>query len=436
MTNITQGPKVYPVDFEDFLDFVAKERETKEFLDRLRELAKKRGEFLYFAGGVVRDYLLSKKGKLNPQSSKDFDIVLEGNLEEFLQELNGDLKKEILLKSQFFTYKVRFFLDGEPLEVDFITARREVYEEIAQLPKVFPSNFMDDLLRRDFTINALAIGLSAPYEGLLLDPLDGKNDLEASLVKPLHHDSFVEDPTRIFRGIRYKVRLGFDFSEEFYQALEACYQKEGLKKLSSARLANELRLYLFKEGEDILLELLETTYQLGVFEKAGLEVARENFPLFCEVLKEVKEEFSPKEREKVYFLGMVESLSGLERLGFSEVEITRIESLLHNFRGFYHKINRLSLKERLEWFDKVRREYLCAFAVIFPELKEEILRYLKIYSKVRPELNGEDLKKLGFKPGKEIGELLKILRLKRVEGTVKTKEDEIEFLRKFLVKNE
>ncbi len=436
MTNITQGPKVYPVDFEDFLDFVAKEEETKEFLDRLRKLAKKRGEFLYFAGGVVRDYLLFKKGKLNPQSSKDFDIVLEGNLEKFLQELNEDLNKEILFKSQFLTYKVRFFLDGEPLEVDFITARREVYEEIAQLPKVFPSNFMDDLLRRDFTINALAIGLSAPYEGLLLDLLDGLKDLEASLVKPLHLNSFVEDPTRIFRGIRYKVRLGFDFSEEFYQALEVCYQKEALKKLSSARLANELKLYLFKEGEEILLKLLETTYQLEVFKEAGLEVARENFPLLCEVLKEVKEEFSPKEREKVYFLGMVESLSGLERLGFSEVEITRIENLLNNFRGFYHKINTLSLKEKLEWFDKVRREYLCAFAVIFPELKEEIFRYLKVYSKVRPELNGEDLKKLGFRSGKEIGEILKILRLKRLEGKVKTKEDEIEFLKKFLVKNE
>jgi tRNA nucleotidyltransferase (CCA-adding enzyme) len=165
-------------------------------------------------------------------------------------------------------------------------------------------------------------------------------------------------------------------------------------------------------------------------------VARENFPLLCEVLKEVKEEFSPKEREKVYFLGMVDSLSGLERLGFSEVEITRIENLLNNFRGFYHKINTLSLKEKLEWFDKVRREYLCAFAVIFPELKEEIFRYLKVYSKVRPELNGEDLKKLGFRSGKEIGEILKILRLKRLEGKVKTKEDEIEFLKKFLVKNE
>ena len=436
MTGTTPGLKVYPIDFADFIDFVAKDREAKKFLLRLRDLAQKRGEFLYFAGGMVRDYLLFKKGRLSFKEIKDSDLVLEGNLEEFLQELNGGIKKEILFKSQFLTYKVRVFLGKISLEVDFITARKEVYEGIAQLPKVFPSNFLDDLLRRDFTINSLAIGLSPPYEGLLLDPLDGKKDLESALIKPLHLYSFVEDPTRIFRGIRYTVRLDFSFAEEFYQALEVCYQKEALKRLSSTRLVNELRLYLLKEGEDLLPDLLETTYQLGVFENAGIEVARENFPVLCEVLKEIKEEFSPKERERVYLLGLVATLSDLERLGFSEVEVKRLANLLHDIKGLCNRIKKLSLKEKLDWFDKIRRDYLCAFAVIFPELKEEVLRYLKIYSKVRPELNGEDLKKLGFKPGKDIGEILKLLRLKRLEGTIKNKKEEIEFLKNFLVKNQ
>jgi tRNA nucleotidyltransferase (CCA-adding enzyme) len=165
--------KLYKVDLEDFFNFLSFDQRIKEFIYKVQELAKKRGEFLYFVGGVVRDYLyFLKNSGWKKESIKDLDIVLQGDLKGFLEALLKEVKGKILFKSQFLTYKVKIHLNSEELLIDFITARKETYEDVAKLPKVFPSDFKDDVLRRDFTINTLIIGLSPPYEGYLIDLLN------------------------------------------------------------------------------------------------------------------------------------------------------------------------------------------------------------------------------------------------------------------------
>lgn len=434
MKSITPELKFYQIDFEDFLEFLTSQQELKDIIFKIKNLARKRGEFCYFAGGVVRDYLLYKEGKLKKRNVRDLDLVLEGDLENFLEELNQEIKKEVLFKSQFLTYKCRIYYSGveqTAFEVDFVTARGEVYEDIAVLPKVYHSNFVEDLLRRDFTINTLAIGLSPPYEGLLIDLVSGKEDLIRGIIKPLHLFSFVDDPTRIFRGIRYKLRFDFVFSEEFLRALEKCFEKKALLRLSFSRLVNELKLYLNKEQDINLFQLLEVTHELRVFEQAGITTDKERLRLLSEILAKLKDELEEHEKEKAFLLSIGSDLESLRRLGISEKEIERlnllrlkVESLLKG--DFKSKLNKMM------FFERVRKEYLVWMGVNFPFLKEDIVEYLTKFSKIKIYLTGEDLKVLGIKEGKKIGDLLRKIKEKKISGDLESKEEEIEFVRKYI----
>ncbi|MBO8143272.1 MAG: CCA tRNA nucleotidyltransferase [Thermodesulfobacterium sp.] len=427
--------KVTEIDLEKCLKSVLPDPELYEVLITAQNISARRGEFLYFAGGVVRDYLLKTLHKKKVVKVKDLDLVLQGNLEEFLKEFLKKVKGEILFKSQFLTYKVKIDLSGKEFLIDFITARREIYEDVAKLPRVFPSDFKDDIMRRDFTINALLIGLSSPYKGVLIDLVNGMEDLKEGLIRPLHIHSFVDDPTRIFRGIRYKVRLNFEFSEEFFLALERCFEKSALKKLSGTRLANELKLYLTKESEKNLEELLKTTFNLNVFEKAGIKTEKKFFDLTVKLLRELKEELNTKEKEKFFLLSLVspESLQNACRLGFSESEIEKIRKHLETVRELLEKWKKLSVWEKIKVFERIPVSYPLALSVYFPRIRKDVVKFLKRYRKIKPELTGDELIELGVKEGKEIGRFLELLRKEKIEGKVKTKEDEKNLIVQFLL---
>jgi len=248
------------IDLEDFLKTILPDQKLLKFLSLAQDISKKRGEFLYFAGGVVRDYLLKRLYKKKIPKPKDLDLVLQGNLKSFLKELLEKVKGQILFESQFLTYKVKIILNGKEFLIDFITARKEIYEDVAKLPQVFASHFKDDILRRDFTINALIIGLSPPYEGVLIDLVEGEEDLKKGLIRPLYLNSFVDDPTRIFRGIRYKVRFGFNFSEDFFLALQKCFEKSALKKLSGTEHTVITGIAIYKKDENKLMTDYDISY--------------------------------------------------------------------------------------------------------------------------------------------------------------------------------
>ncbi|HEM55242.1 MAG: hypothetical protein C0190_02240 [Thermodesulfobacterium geofontis] len=427
--------KKIKINLKEFLETILPHPKLFEILTLAQNISKKRKEFLYFAGGVVRDYLLKKIYKKKVSKAKDIDLVLQGDLKSFLKEILKELKGEILFESQFLTYKVKINLNEKDFLIDFITARREIYEDISKLPIVFPSNFRDDILRRDFTINALIIGLSPPYEGILIDLVDGINDLERGLIKPLHLNSFIDDPTRIFRGIRYKVRFGFNFSEEFFLALKRCFEKEALKRLSGTRLANELKLYLNKEPEKNLKTLLITTLELKIFENSGIKTDKNILNSLVSLLKDLKEELTEREREKFFLLGLVnpEFVDGFYRLGFLESEIKELMKYVELIKKALPNWEILSLWEKIKIFEKIPPTYLLVLSLHFPSTKKEVIKFLKDYRKVRPELTGEELKELGIKEGKEIGKILELLRKEKIEGKIRNREDEKNLVIRFLL---
>ncbi|MGZ4352158.1 MAG: CBS domain-containing protein [Gaiellaceae bacterium] len=193
---------------------------------------------VYLVGGTVRDILLGEQGF-------DVDIAVEGDAIALAKALAEELGGRVRPHEKFGTAVV-VYDDGE--RVDVVTARTEFYDAPAALPTVEHATIREDLFRRDFTINAMAVSLKGADYGRLVDPFGGRRDLEARAIRVLHNLSFIDDPTRIFRAIRYENRYGFRMEPHTERLARACIEMGLVGDLSSARLRDEL-VALLEEGE-------------------------------------------------------------------------------------------------------------------------------------------------------------------------------------------
>ncbi len=189
-----------------------------------------RADGVYVVGGTIRDILLG-------EASFDVDIAVEGDAIAFAYALAGELGGRATPHQRFGTAIVSY-ADGE--RIDVVTTRTEFYDSPGALPTVERAGLREDLFRRDFTINAMAASLGADDFGRLVDPYGGRADLEARMLRVLHNLSFIDDPTRIFRGIRYEARYGFRFEEHTARLLRGCIEMGLVGDLSSSRLRDEL----------------------------------------------------------------------------------------------------------------------------------------------------------------------------------------------------
>ena len=193
---------------------------------------------VYLVGGSVRDILLG-------EPNFDVDVVVEGDAIALARALAEELDGRVRAHKQFGTAVVLY---GEDERVDVVTARSESYHAPAVLPTVEPGSIDDDLHRRDFTINAMAVSLKGENLGQLVDPFGGRDDLEAGRIRILHDRSFVDDPTRILRAIRYEDRYGFRMDDETVRLARECIETGHVGDLSGARLRDELEA-LLEEGD-------------------------------------------------------------------------------------------------------------------------------------------------------------------------------------------
>ena len=160
------------------------------------ETAAERGEQLYLVGGAVRDMLLGR-------GTLDIDLVVEGNAISLAETLAGQLGGKVTAHSRFGTATLK----RDNKSIDFVTARSEVYQKPGALPQVQPGSITDDLARRDFSINAMAVALHPERSGELIDLYGGIEDLKNKSIRVLHEKSFTDDATRIWRAVRYEQRL-------------------------------------------------------------------------------------------------------------------------------------------------------------------------------------------------------------------------------------
>ncbi len=222
--------------------------------DILHEIGEIGGENAYLVGGSVRDLLLER-------NNIDIDIVVEGDAISVAKQLQNRWKGTCQTHSQFGTATVTPANPDRP-KVDFVTARSETYKKSGTLPKVEPGTLTEDLQRRDFSINALAMYLKKNAFGTIIDETGGIEDLKNGIIRVLHNNSYDDDPTRIFRAYRYSARYNFNIAEPDKPLIEKAIPL--IANLSGERIRNEIdRIFL----EDKSRQIIQNLAKVGIFEK-------------------------------------------------------------------------------------------------------------------------------------------------------------------------
>lgn len=417
------------------------EQLSKGIMRRLKDLGAVAEEMkvsAYVVGGFVRDIFLHRE-------NLDVDLVIEGDGIEFARKVASKNKGHVKVHKTFGTAVITF-QDG--FKVDVASARLEYYEYPAALPKVEMSSIKLDLYRRDFTVNTLAIRLNPSFFGELIDFFVARKDIKEKTIRVIHNLSFVEDPTRILRAIRFEQRFGFRIGKLTLSLIGNAVKLNFLDRLDGRRLLSELVLVL-QEDEVILdikrmheLDILRFVHPKISFGDAT-KVLLENI---SEVISWYELSFLEEkyERWKIYFLGLINSLQKSEalslgkRLSMSEKEKKEMLRNKEQARDALVKMarqRRLSNSKLYRLLRPLSLEcllYLMA-KVTKKEAKKAISTFLIQLKYTKIKTTGKDLKKLGLPPGKLYKRILDSLLNAKLDGKVKTKREEIAFVReKFL----
>jgi tRNA nucleotidyltransferase (CCA-adding enzyme) len=386
-------------------------------LERLPELARildalggPRG--LHAVGGTVRDALLGG-------SSEDLDLVREGPVEEIAAELAAALDGRVVLHGRFGTAVVSY--DGK--HVDLIQARRESYAEPAALPAVEPGTIADDLGRRDFTINAMAIPLP---DGDVLDPFGGRADLDAKTIRVLHERSFVDDPTRIFRAIRYESRLGFRMDAETERLAREAIAGGLVSRLTGPRVREELIALL---GEEQAAASIPRMAELRLDQavdpplRAGLN-AVQRLKRMRELAAEYDVDAPPW---RLALETLVEPGQSVAALSLTARDQQLVEGAARDARELAQAGDAAELAE-LAGQHAPDAPLLALATADDPRLRDwfERLRHVRI------ELTGDDLAQLGLPEGPRVGEILGELRRRKLNGELEARDDELAAARELI----
>ncbi|OGP54067.1 MAG: polya polymerase [Deltaproteobacteria bacterium RBG_13_52_11] len=412
------------------------ERLSPPIVSLLRELGQvgeELGHQVYAVGGFVRDLILRRE-------NYDIDVVVEGDGVHFAQVFGARSRCRVKVHKKMKTATL-FFPTGH--KIDVATARMEYYERPAALPTVELSSIKMDLFRRDFTINTLAIELRPSAFGQLLDFFGGQRDLKEEVIRVLHNLSFVEDPSRIFRAIRFEQRFGFHLGKHTYNLMKSAISMGFLERLSGARLFSELELILREKNPLPILERMAEFGLLTVFHprlvydtqtKALLARVYEVINWFD--LLFLEESYS---KWMVYLLGLADclQLKGLEELAQRLSLPPRYRKRLIEGNREGQKVlqrahrKQMSPKEIYTLFKPLPIEALLYIMAKTGEkgVKKAISLFFTQLNAMRVSLRGKDLQHLGIKPGPLYREILNSLLLARLEGKVKTKEEEMRYVR-------
>ncbi|HEY5638537.1 MAG TPA: hypothetical protein VIW01_00620 [Dehalococcoidia bacterium] len=379
-------------------------------LTRLTELADQRGTAVYLVGGPVRDLLLD----LPPG---DLDVAVEGDAIDLAAQLARETGCRLIRHARFGTATV----SGNSTHVDLATARSETYDAAGALPTVSPSTIDDDLRRRDFTINALALALSGTAAGQLLDPAGGQADLAAGLIRVLHEASFQDDATRILRAVRYEARFRFRIEEATCGLL--VHDLPFLETISRARVHREIaRTLIEPEPERALLRLAD----LGALRTLhpSLHFDGDLAAAFARL-----REIAPRAVPAAYWplLAWHVAASAAEpviaRLALTRPQADAVRALASLRANTPRSGARPS--EIASLFAAQPAAAVWALeAAGSGAAREQAHAYMSRYRNVRPILRGDDLLALGVPPGKPVGEALARLRAAKLDGEVKTRADE------------
>jgi tRNA nucleotidyltransferase (CCA-adding enzyme) len=375
---------------------------------------------VYLVGGTVRDILLG-------EASFDVDIAVEGDAVALARRLAEELGGRCRPHEQFGTAVVLY---GEGDHIDVVTARSEVYAAPGALPTVTQGTIRDDLFRRDFTINAMAASLKAADFGRLVDPFGGRIDLEAGVIRVLHERSFSDDPTRIFRAIRYENRYGFRLDEGSARLARAVVEGGLIGELSGARLTDDLVALLSEQAiEHTILRLAELGADHAIHPHLAADEEAVRLSLRVRELKDELHVQAPDWRLRLAVLARRipadQLVALLDRLTVRRQDAEQIESAVTVAP---------QLVERLKKGEPDPAEVVALAephapdAPLFALALEDIpaLRdYFTRLRNIRLEIDGNDLAALGLAESPKVGDVLQELRRRKLRGELDGRDAEL-----------
>ncbi len=391
----------------------------------------------------------------------DLDIAVRGSAEKlaFLIKENKNLKFKLnYLKAhkKFGTASLEFLVNGMPLKIDLASLRTEVYKKPGMLPEVntAKAGLKDDISRRDFTINTVAFSINRKDFLKIKDYSSGIRDILNKKISVLHDLSFIDDPTRMFRAVRFEKRLGFRIDGKTLKLIKTALDKNILDNISGKRITAELYLLLKEKKPEIYFERLDKLNILSsIYGK--LKFGKKNKIVFKKISAYFNE---PDKAEKIrrvckdidinmlytaeifYGLSNSELSEAVKRLNMGQ----KIEKTLEAVYSDIKKINGLKLNNT-EIYDKLNK--IDAKSILFYlfqdcggngadlNFRKIIVRYLDKIIFIKPYLNGHDIKSMGICEGPLCGKILNEIKLLKIEGRLKSKKDELEYIKKNYIKN-
>jgi tRNA nucleotidyltransferase (CCA-adding enzyme) len=403
-------------------------------IEKIGALADELGLNAYIVGGFVRDLLMGKK-------NYDIDIVVEGDATAFARFLAKRLKAKVHTYDRFKTATL-IFPDGTRL--DFTSARTEVYRAPGALPEVDMAPIKKDLMRRDFTINALAVKINRKSFGELIDFFGGLRDIRDGKIRVLHSLSFVEDPTRILRALRFATRFRFELGKHTEKLLKMAVRRHLFKTVEGQRIYHELKQVFLEDNPLRVMNKMEN-YRIISSLFPGIPWDRYKKDLFERIRKvNIWHKLNFPDAKVAYYIPYFSALffsispklldRFLKELAVPEKESALIRKIVLTSSSILNKVS--SAKKNSEVFNVLNaldEEHLLFLSALPEEeaVRNRVLSYLKDWRFVKPLVDGDDLKQLGLAPGPVFKELLDKVKCAIIDGELADdREEQLLYVRK------
>lgn len=393
--------------------------ESLSLVERAVRIAEAQQVPIYLVGGPVRDLLLQ-------QPITDIDLVVEGDAWTIAEVFQAEVGGKLTRHAAFRTAAVEIAIGSEPFVIDFVTARREVYPAPAALPVITPSHIHDDLRRRDFTINTLALRLTTAAV-TLLDPFAGVDDIRDGLVRVLHDESFVDDPTRILRGARFASRFYFAVEPHTTALVRAALAENMIARTSPQRILHELTLLLAEPRPENALLLLHEWGAFPQLELVWITDWLRQFPA-------ARAASAEQTQRQIGFGLLIWPMNQTQRTAFAtRYNLPTAErKLLHELPFavppalHQPELSALELERHLQAYSPVALRVL---QLVASELAAaQIVRYATTIRPLPALLSGDDLRERRVPPGPIYRELLHELRQAQLAGTITSREQALIWL--------
>lgn len=396
------------------------DRQTSVIIKIISNVAKEYDIGIFLVGGMVRDILLGKK-------PKDIDIAVEGDIFVFVNAVQRNILCQVVkIQKDLKTVRLNF---GNEIEIDFASTRQEVYGNKKGIPiaNSFGCPLKEDVMRRDFSVNALAISLNAQNYGEVVDYVNGQQDLKNKKLSVLHDYSFLDDPTRIIRAFKFSHRLGFEIEEHTKKLMNEYLDTVDYKEeVSLMRIKKEFYEVFATNSVEIMEDFVKQKIYKVLTDKINIVDFKK--------IKNVIDTYNLQQNVPfIYFLCLFlrkENYSILSRLNLTKTEIRIVNDLklAGKFKGT------LSDVEIYQIYSNHSKESLALELLL--KNNSHIQKYMENLKNLKIEISGEDLMMMGVPESRSYSDIFDKVLEEKIKGNLPDKISELRYVRKLLMNNE